>query len=253
VLEIPALWDEVAALDGKIPAPGQMALFRRFSAALRGAAFWLARRAARERLDVTGLVARYGPGIKALRRLMPDVVSAVERDAIARRTAELIEAGAPEPLARAAAVLQALTTAADLVDLAEDSSWSLPNVARLYHATGAAFGFDRLRAAAAGYAVGDGFERTALRRLIEDLLAEQATLARAIIAFAGGAQAGADAEHARDAVASWSALRRNTAQTACRTLDEIEAAGGPWTFAKLTIANAALRELATEAAAKRRR
>ena len=40
---------------------------------------------------------------------------------------------------------------------------------------------------------------------------------------------------------------------ACRTVDEIESGGGPWTFAKLTIANAALRELASEAASGRRR
>jgi glutamate dehydrogenase len=253
VLEIPALWDEVAALDGKIPAAGQMALFRRFAAALRGATFWLARRAGREKLDVEALVSRYGAGFKSLRRLMPDVVSAVEKTAIEARTGQLIEAGAPEPQARTAAVLQALTGAADLVDLAEASSWPLPNVARLYHATGAAFGFDRLRAAAAGYSVGDAFERTALRRLIEDLLAEQAQLARGVMEFADGAQAGQDARHAEGAVAAWAALRRETAQVACRTLDEIEAAGGAWTFAKLTIANAALRELATEAASPKRR
>jgi glutamate dehydrogenase len=253
VLDLPALWDEVAAMDGKVPAEGQMQLFRRYSAALRATTFWLARRAARERLDVGALVQRYGPGFKALRKLTPEVVSPVEREAIDTRAAQLVEAGAPEGPARTAAVLQVMSTAADLVDLAEASSWPLPNVARLYHATGAAFGFDRLRAAAGGYSVGDAFERTALRRLIEDLLAEQAGLARAVMAFAGSAQAGGDAEHARDTVSSWAALREDTAKVACRTLDEIEAAGGAWTFAKLTIANAALRELATEATTKRRR
>ena len=42
------------------------------------------------------------------------------------------------------------------------------------------------------------------------------------------------------------------AEVASRTIEEIEASGGSWTFAKLTIANAALRELA-EAAGKKRR
>jgi glutamate dehydrogenase len=36
-------------------------------------------------------------------------------------------------------------------------------------------------------------------------------------------------------------------------LEEIEASTGPWTFAKLTIANAALRELTQAEAAKRKR
>jgi len=252
VLDIPAQWDAVAALDGKVPAAGQMALFRRLSAALRGAAFWLARRAAREKLDVSDLVKSYGPGFATLRQMMPDILSPIEQAQVETRLAQLVKAGAPEALAKAAAVLQPLTTAGDLVDLAEASSWPLPNVARLYHAVGAAFGFDRVRQAAGAYAVGDSFERMALRRLIEDLLAQQTDLTKAIMAFTGAAQAGEDAEHAREAAASWAALRRDKADVALRTVEEIEAAGGGWTFAKLTIANAALRELA-EAAGKKRR
>jgi glutamate dehydrogenase len=85
-----------------------------------------------------------------------------------------------------------------------------------------------------------------VRRLLEDLLAEQAAVTRTIMAFAGSAQAGADAEKAAAAVASWAALRRETVESARKAIEEIEAAGGGWTFAKLTIANAALRELAAE-------
>jgi glutamate dehydrogenase len=48
------------------------------------------------------------------------------------------------------------------------------------------------------------------------------------------------------------ALHRETAGAARRTIDDIESSGGPWTFAKLTIANAALRELAGEGAKKKR-
>jgi glutamate dehydrogenase len=169
---------------------------------------------------------------------------------VAARAKALIEAGAPEGLARQAAVLEPLTTAADLVDLAEASSWPLANVARLYHAAGEAFGFDRVRQAAGAYAVGDQFERTALRRLIEELLSHQAELTRGLMAFAGSAQAGENAEKARETTASWSVLRREKADLSRRTIGEIEAAGGAWTFAKLTIANAALRELA-EAVRKR--
>ncbi len=251
VLDIPAQWEAVAALDGKIPAAGQMALFRRLSAALRGAAFWLARGAARERLDVGGLVHRYGPGFKTLTRMMPEVLSPIERAQVQARLRQLVEAGAPENLARAAAILPPLTTAGDLVDMTEASSWPLPNVARLYHAVGEVFAFDRVRQAAGAYAVGDAFERVALRRLIEDLLAQQTELAHAVMAFTGGPQCGEDAEAAHDAATSWAALRRDKVDVALHTIAEIEASAGVWTFAKLTIANAALRELA-EAAKKKR-
>jgi glutamate dehydrogenase len=252
VLEIPALWDSVAALDGKIPASGQMALFRRLSAALRGATFWLARRAVRDKLGVDALVKAYRPSFQSLLKLMPGVLSPIEQAQVETRLRQLTEAGAPADKARAVAVLQPMTIAGDLVDLAEASSWPLANVARLYHAVGEAFGFDRVRQVAGAFSVGDTFERMALRRLIEDLLTQQTDLTRTIMAFAGSAQAGEDASHARDAAAAWTALRPDKAHGARRTIDEIEASGGGWSFAKLTIANAALRELAAEGAKKRR-
>src|SRR5690606_5981080 len=120
-------------------------------------------------------------GVDQLRKLVPGVLSSVEQSGLQGRLARLVEAGAPEDLALRVAVLQPLTTASNLVDLAEGSSWSLPEVARLYHQAGAAFGFDRLRAAAGEFRSGDSFERSAVRRLIEDLLAEQTILTRAIM------------------------------------------------------------------------
>jgi glutamate dehydrogenase len=230
-----------------------MALFRRLVTGLRGATFWLARRAGREGLSVAELTARYAPGFKSLHALLPEILSKAERAGVDQRIDQLTAAGAPAKMAEAAAVLGPRTNAADLVDLAEASSWPLPNVARLYYATGAAFAFDRLRAAAGEFRAGDIFERTALRRLIEDLLAEQTQLTRAIMAFTGGAQAGDDDTSARQAVSAWAALRPEQAGAATRTVEEIEAGGGAWTFAKLTIANAALRELAAEAAGGRKR
>jgi len=252
VLGIPALWNQVAALDGKAPAAGQMALFRRLSAALRGSTFWLTRRAARDKLDVDALVKAYGPSFQTLLKLMPGILSPIEQASVETRVRQLTEAGAPLDKARAVAVLQPMTIAGDLVDLAEASSWPLANVARLYHAVGEAFGFDRVRQAAGAYAVGDNFERMALRRLIEDLLTQQADLTRAVMAFTGGSQAGDDARLAHDAASAWMALRFDKVEVARRTIDEIEASGGAWTFAKLTIANAALRELAAEGGKRKR-
>jgi glutamate dehydrogenase len=247
------LWDKVASLDGKAPAAAQMALFRRIGAALRGATFWLARRAGREQLSVGQLISRYGEGFKAVQRLLPDALSPADHAAVASRQAELIALGAPEDLSRAVAILQPLTLAADLVDLAEASSWPTANVARLYHAAGAAFGFDKLREAAGSFAAGDAFERTALRRLIEDMLAEQAQVTQMVMAFCASAQAGDRAKDAADAVSSWAALQGERARGPVKALEAIEAAGGAWTFAKLTIANAAMRELATPPIAEKRK
>ena len=221
-----------------------MALYRRLAYTLRGETFWLARRAARGGLGVEALIKRYGPGAATLKKLVPEILSPVDRDRLEMQVKRLTDAGAPEGLARQVAGLQPLTVAVDLVDLAEASNWSLEAAARLYQQVGKAFAFDRLRAAAGGFTAGDAFERTAVRRLVEDLLAEQAAVTRAVMAFAGSVQAGASEETANAAIAAWAALRREPSEAARKAVEEIEAAGGAWSFAKLTIANAALRELA---------
>jgi glutamate dehydrogenase len=86
-----------------------------------------------------------------------------------------------------------------------------------------------------------------VRRLIEDMLNEQAALTRAILGFSGRAQAGEDTAAAKASVQSWAALHRDQVQAARQALEDIEAAGGGWSFAKLTIVNAALGALAAAA------
>ncbi|GGL18985.1 NAD-glutamate dehydrogenase [Caulobacter rhizosphaerae] len=245
ILGVDALWDQVSALDGKASAGGQLALYKALAYALRSLTFWLARRAFKDKSTVKAPVEAYGPSVKALSALGTTILSPFEQKAAAKRAKAYVADGAPEALAQAVAALQPMTTAADLVDLGNASSWPVQNVARLYHQVGAAFGFDRLRSAAGSFVGGDAFERLAVRRLIEDMLAEQTAITQAVLKFAANAQAGDDEASAKAAVSSWGALRAETVRAAKRTVEDIEQAGGGWTFAKLTIANAALRGLAT--------
>jgi glutamate dehydrogenase len=245
ILGVDALWNQVSALDGKAQASGQLALYKALAYAQRSLTFWLARRAFKDKSTVNTLVQAYGPSVKALSALGTAILSPFEQKTVAKRVKAYVADGAPEALAQAVAALQPATTAADLVDLGNASSWSVENVARLYHQVGAAFGFDRLRSAAGSFVGGDAFERLAVRRLIEDMLSEQTAITQVVLKFAANAQAGDDEASAKAAVTSWGALRAEIVRAAKRTVEDIEQAGGGWTFAKLTIANAALRGLAT--------
>ncbi|HWU13832.1 MAG TPA: NAD-glutamate dehydrogenase domain-containing protein, partial [Caulobacter sp.] len=203
ILGIDALWDQVSALDGKASASGQLALYKALAYALRSLTFWLARRAFKDKSSVKALVEAYGPSVKTLSALGTTILSPFEQKAAAKRAKAYVADGAPEALAQAVAALQPVTTAADLVDLGNASSWSVQNVARLYHQVGAAFGFDRLRSAAGSFVGGDAFERLAVRRLIEDMLTEQTAITQAVLKFVANAQAGDDEASAKAAVASW--------------------------------------------------
>ncbi len=244
VLRFSEAWARVERLDGKAPASGQTALFRELVYVLRGLTYWLARRVAREGGDVQALIRAYRPAVDGLKRLVPGVLSPFEQKAAVRRAAGWIKAGAPRDIAHSVALMRPLTLAATLTDLAAAQGWPLAGTAFVYHKVGGVFGFDRLRAAAGSRAAGDPYERLAVRRLIEDMLAEQAALAGAVMAFAGPAQAEEAPERAASAVGAWSAAHAEPVRSAKRTVEEIEKAAGGWSFAKLTIANAALRELA---------
>ncbi|HEY5107550.1 MAG TPA: NAD-glutamate dehydrogenase [Caulobacteraceae bacterium] len=245
VLRFAGLWARIEALDGKVPAAAQTALFRELAYVLRGQTYWLARRAAREATGVSALITTYRPAMDALKKLVPAVLSPFEQKAAVRRAAGWIKAGAPKDVAHSVALMRPLTVAATLTDLAAGGGWSLAPTAYVYHRVGGVFGFDRLRAAAGSRAAGDAYERLAVRRLIEDMLAEQAALTGAVMRFAGEANRDEpEAERARGALNAWSTANAEATRAARKTIEDIAKDGGGWSFAKLTIANAALRELA---------
>ncbi len=260
-LRVDKTWRAIEALDGRIAAEAQTALFAELSGILRAQTYWLARRAGHKGLsapqdnrpdDVAGvpvaaLIKAYQPTMDELRRAGPSILSPFEQKIVARRIKVFRRGGAPNALAADLASLGLLTTACDLADLAKTADWPVRAAALLYHQAGAAFGFDRLRAGAGSLKAADAFERVAVRRLIEDLLVEQTALTRALIGFADSPPAAETAAGAKSVVRAWAALRAGAARACEATLASVEAAGGGWSFAKLTIAAAALRELAAAA------
>ena len=257
-------WGAIAALDGQIPAEAQTALYAELSTILRAQTYWLARRAgqkglsgpseSRPKAEVAGagvpvetLVEAYRPAMDELRSAGPAILSPFEQKIVARRIRAFRRGGAPNDIAANLAVLGLLTTACDLADLAKTADWPIQSAALLYHQAGALFGFDRLRAGAGSLKASDAFERLAVRRLIEDLVAEQTALTHAIIKFAGTPQSAETAAGARSVVRGWAALHADTARACEAVLASVEAPGEGWSFAKLTIAAAALRELGAAA------
>ena len=92
-----------------------------------------------------------------------------------------------------------------------------------------------------------GYERLATRRLVEDMLAEQAALAGSVMSFYGRPDTEEAPTRAAASVSAWSTAHAPRVRQARHTIEAIEKAPGGWTFAKLTIANGALRELASTA------
>ena len=124
VLRFDEIWRRVAHLDLRAPAAAQTALFRELVSLLRGQTFWLARLAMRDNLSVRDMVETYRPAVDALKDLAPRVLSPFERKAAVRRAAGWVKAGAPKAIAHTVAVMQPLTLATTLTDLARASDRS---------------------------------------------------------------------------------------------------------------------------------
>ena len=241
IMRLDEAWAATSALDGKAPAEAQLMLYQELALLLRRQTFWLARRTPRTDTAIEAMIKAYRPASDALREEGMALFSPFVRAQAEGRAKELVKAGAPKALATSIAVLRPLMTVSNLADMARKSRWDVLATARIYQAVGAAIAFDRLRGAAGSLAGGgETYERLAVRRLIEDLLREQLALTSAVIAFAGNAQAGADTAAAKASVQSWAALHRDQVKAARDTIEEIEASAGGWSFAKLTIVNAAI-------------
>jgi glutamate dehydrogenase len=181
-----------------------------------------------------------------LRAVGGSVLSRFEQSRLEGRVQTFVSLGAPEAMARNVALLRPLVATADIGDLARQAGWPEPAMATLYHQVGAAFDFDRLRAGAGSVPSADHFDRLAVRRLIEDLMVEQMTLTRAVAASATAA-AGSGEGAAEAAVDAWVGPRLEIVEGLRASVDEILASGTGWTFAKLTIANSVIREIASSA------
>ncbi len=229
------------ALDLKAPVAVQTKLYAEIARTLRGQTFWLARRASKVEGGVQGLIDAYRPAVDTLQQAGTELLSEFERQGVGARRQAFIEAGAPEALASTVAGLRVLAGAVNIADLARETAWPVEATACIFNATGYAFGFDRLRDAAASIDAADEYERAALRALLVELIGDQTVRTRAVMDEAGSAAAGDSSAEARAAIDRWMEPRKASVERARRTMEGIEQTAEGWSFAKLSIANAALR------------
>jgi glutamate dehydrogenase len=241
---------EVSALDLKVPAAVQTELMGEINNLLRRQCFWLARRShvGDSGVDITGLVSDYGAGVSGLAAMIYDVVTPTQRAALEGQVDRLRSLGTPAALAKFVVALSPLAAATDIVDIATQKGFGIEGVARLYNAIGAGLGLDDVRSAAAQARSPDHWDRVATRRLIEDYMSEQATLTSCACNYAKAQSVnGHDSKWAKAVFDGWSALNKSALERTRLAINELKASPGGWSFAKLSIANAQLKELAQNA------
>jgi glutamate dehydrogenase len=229
---MPALNDDINALDAEVEGDLQLSLYAEVQDLLLDRVVWFLRNADLSK-GLAKLVEHYRKGIaevaEALETALPEE-AAVER---ANRVMELAEAGLPETLALRLADLPLLAAAPDIVLVASRTKKKVAEVTATYFAAEAYFRLDRIAAAADDIKTSDYFDRLALDRALDSIGDAERRITAAMVAT------GASGEAALDA---WIKPRETEITRIRAAVHEIAASG--LTISKLSVAASLLGDLA---------
>jgi glutamate dehydrogenase len=229
VFDLPGLWTDIEALDGRVAARVQLEMLLEIAGLVEHAAAWLLRG---DRLNLGQEIARLGPSIRQVAALLPELLPAPDRAALDERSQRLVAAGVRQPLALAVAGTVFLAAAPEIADLAERASQPLDRAARVYYGAGARFALDEMRAAARRLPAETAWQKQAIETVIDDLFGVQAEIALRALQSAPGAS---------DPLAAW-AKDRATALAPAEAISAELRAGATPDLAMLVVASRQLRQ-----------
>ncbi len=212
------IWQQIEALDAKVPAAVQTAMYIEANRLIERGVGWVLTHASRP-LDIGRLRAELAPGTAMLLEQLDNVLPADTIAALAARAEEYRTAGVPDELARRVAGLIVLASANDISSIATRVGRPVDTVGRLYFLIAARFGLGWLRAAAENLPGGSHWQKLAIDAVIDDLYARQAALT-ANVAAANG-----DDLPAEEVLAAWIDNRRAAVERAEQLLGELKTAG----------------------------
>lgn len=235
----------INALDGKAPAEAQTLMMVETSANLRLLAGTFASDPELLRTgSIAGVVERNRDAIAEIRALLPTALSPLVLGRVQARADLYRKAGAPADLAQDVALVRALASARETVEIAAQTRWPLKSALLMQHQVGEQLGLDRMRSAARDLQPRDHWDRLALQRVADDLPRQQSELAIAAIRHAQAAKASPasiDREEARRLVEAWIVPRKGLADRLMQPMSAFDRQGG-WSLAKLVLLGDAVRE-----------
>ena len=234
IFGIAELWDQIEALDNKVPAATQSDMLIECGRLIERETVWFLREAAQP-LDVEGEIKAFGEGVGQLVKELESFLSESDRERVRQRCAALVEKGAPEELARRVACLALLAPACDIVRIAQGVKQSVPTVAAAYFEIGARFGFDWLRRAAGQLPTDTAWDKLAVTAAIDDLFGHQGLLTQRVMQDVGnGSMEGV--------IETWAISRKPLVTRTEQLIAELKSTGAP-DFAMLAVANRQLKTM----------
>ncbi len=231
--DMPALNDEINALDNKVSGDLQLELYAVVQDLLLDRLVWFLRNVDLS-AGLANVVDHYRQGVEACAATL-DTLPEAAVSARRARAEELQRAGVPEALARRMADLSQLAAATDVVLVADRTKKPIPAIVATYFAVGAFFRLHTLAMDARKIVVSDYFDRLALDRALDTIGDAERRLTAAMV------QTG---KSGREAVEAWAAPRAHEVERIRAAIRQI--AGSGLTLSKLSVAASLLGDLAKE-------
>jgi glutamate dehydrogenase len=173
--DLRALWDQIEALDNKVPAEVQLKAMREIALLAEHAIAWFLTRLGSD-LHIGREIVNYGQSVTMLRENLSKIVTPNLKESIDLRTQIGMRDGLPADLARQIALMPVLSSACDIIRISLEQKTDTLDTAHAYFQVGEQFHMDWLRQQARFLPSDDHWAAEATRGLVDQLFGAQAFL-----------------------------------------------------------------------------
>jgi glutamate dehydrogenase len=179
VFGLNAIWHDIEALDNLVPATAQTRLLQAIMAIVEQAVRWLLLSGLA--LEPAACVARFKPGVAKLTEALDEILPERERHVNESRLTALTDAGVPADLAQRVVVLNTLSTAMDIVEIAHSLGHDVVQTGRTHLAVGVDLGLLMLRRQARAMPTTTQWQRLAADALTDDSYVQQREITKFLV------------------------------------------------------------------------
>ncbi len=175
VFQLRPIWAQIEALDNIASSAAQNLMLQETWRTINRMTEWFLRNEAHP-LDIAKNIETYQSGVEILKNNLDGVLGEFALNNLEKRTKRFVQKGVPQDLANSVGQLKILSSAVDVVRLAQTTNMPVLDVGVTYTSVGTRFGFDWLRSAANRITANNQWNSMALGAIIDDLWGLQSEL-----------------------------------------------------------------------------
>ncbi len=174
------IWNDIEALDNKVPAQVQMEMLYEVVRMIGRSVLWMLRHIPAP-MDIAATIKELQPAVDTIRKTWPKLCTDEVIGYVKRQADGYQAKGVPEQLANTVASIYRLAAANDISLIAISTKQTVPVVAKLYFLVGERFGLGALRARTEGFARVSHWDRLAVSAAIEELFSHQTAITQRVL------------------------------------------------------------------------